>query len=199
MTSYTFGGKYIQVYTHYINLKKSIWPHIPGIWPHMIGHPMGVYTEYMTVYDSICQVVRIPDVAMTREKVDWECYMSYREKKITEQSMACYLRSAFTNCITSMSESSFYDSNASETQPWRSSWEAWLATLGPGAKRDPRLYNQAKKQSSWLSSCDQFLAQFLGFWRTEIGFTWNSNIRTKVMKCTLSSCSAPVGRARWAT
>ena len=56
-----------------------------------------------------------------------------------------------------------------------------------GAKRGPRLYNQSKKQSSWL--CDQFLAQFRGFCKTEIDFTWNSN--TTVMKCTL--CSAPVG------
>ncbi len=26
---------------------------------------MGVYTEYMTVYDGICQVVRIPDVVLS--------------------------------------------------------------------------------------------------------------------------------------
>jgi hypothetical protein len=30
--------------------------------PYDRASDMGVYTKYMTVYDGICQVVRIPDV-----------------------------------------------------------------------------------------------------------------------------------------
>ncbi len=61
MTSYTFRksiyryilnteirGKYIPRYTRYMTPYDRAWD-------------IGVYTEYMWVYDGICQVVRIPD------------------------------------------------------------------------------------------------------------------------------------------
>ncbi len=35
--------------------------------PYDRAWDMGVYTEYMWVYDGICQVVRIPDVGKKRD------------------------------------------------------------------------------------------------------------------------------------
>jgi hypothetical protein len=61
MTSYTFGEKYIPVYAQDINLTEYIPSYTRYITPYDRAWDMGVFSEYMTVYDGICQVVRIPD------------------------------------------------------------------------------------------------------------------------------------------
>jgi hypothetical protein len=62
------------------------------ITPYDRAWDMGSYTEYMTVYDGICQVVRIPDANMHENmKKTYAVYAKQNEKYIISRkyTQAC--------------------------------------------------------------------------------------------------------------